>query len=96
MVGKSLGHYSILEPLGRGGAGDVYVAEDNKLNRRVALKILKPSVSDDEMLMLSFKREAQALAALNHPGVVTVYSVEEVAGTHFLTMELRAGRCARS
>lgn len=95
MVGKSLGHYSILEPLGRGGAGHVYVAEDTKLNRRVALKVLKPALSDDEMLMLSFKREAQALAALSHPGVVTVYSVEEADGTHFLTMELIVGQSLR-
>ena len=95
MVGKTLGHYSILERLGRGGAGEVYVAEDTRLHRRVALKILKPSMAGDRTLLLSFKREAQALAALSHPGVVTVYSVEEVDGTHFFTMELIDGRSLR-
>ncbi len=95
MVGKNLGHYSIVERLGQGGAGDVYVAEDTKLNRRVALKILKSSMADDETLMLSFKRESQALAAMSHPGVVTVYSVEEDDGTHFLTMELIEGKSLR-
>jgi serine/threonine protein kinase len=95
MVGRRLGHYSIIDRLGRGGAGDVYLAEDTKLQRRVALKVLKPSLADDEVLMLSFTREAQALAALSHPGVVTVYSVEEADGTHFLTMELIHGRPLR-
>ena len=95
MVGKTLGHYRILKRLGRGGAGDVYLAEDAKLNRRVALKILKPALAGDEMLLLSFKREAQALAALSHPGVVTVYSVEEVDGANFLTMELIEGQPLR-
>ena len=96
MSGKTLGQYSVLERLGRGAAGDVYVARDNKLNRRVALKVLKPSMSGDEMLLLSFKREAQALAALSHPNVVTVYSVEEVDGLLFLTMELLDGKPLRN
>lgn len=95
MVGKTLGHYSILQHLGGGGAGEVYVAEDTRLHRRVALKVLKPSMAGDRTLLLSFQREAQALAALSHPGVVTVYSVEEVAGTRFLTMELIDGRPLR-
>lgn len=95
MIGKTLAHYRILEALGKGGTGKVYLAEDTRLNRQVALKILKRDLATDAHLLLAFQREAQALATLNHPGVVTVYSVEEDEGVRFLTMEYIPGKSLR-
>jgi serine/threonine protein kinase len=95
MTGKKLAHYEILEPLGKGGTGKVYLAQDTRLNRRVALKVLKRDVASDSDMLLAFRREAQALASLDHPGVVTVYSVEEDQGIRFLTMEYIAGQTLR-
>ena len=91
MIGRNLSHYRILETLGKGGMGEVYVAEDPKLKRRVALKVLPPEMAADPDRCLRFEREAQALAALNHPNIVTVHSVEEADGIHFITMELVEG-----
>lgn len=71
--------------------GDVYVAEDTKLSREVALKVLPPEVASDERRK-RFEREAKAVAALNHPNIVHVYSVEEAEGIHFITMELVRGK----
>ena len=91
MIGKTLSHYKILEKLGSGGMGEVYVAEDTKLHRNVALKILPPEMASEERRH-RFEREAQAIAALNHPNIVTVFSVEESEGVHFITMELVQGK----
>jgi len=90
MIGTTLGHYRIVRSLGRGGMGEVYAAEDTKLHRTVALKVLPPGTGDPDRLK-RFQREAQAVAALNHPNVVTIYSVEEAGGVPFLTMELVDG-----
>ena len=92
MVGQTLAHYKILERIGAGGMGEVYLAEDTTLNRRVALKVLPPEVAESGDRRNRFTREAKALAALNHPSIVTVYSVEEDAGVHFITMELVRGK----
>lgn len=92
MTGKILAHYRILEQIGAGGMGAVYRAEDLKLNRHVALKILPPEVASNPERLERFKREARAVAALNDPHIVTVYSVEEVDGVHFITMELVNGQ----
>ena len=92
MVGTTLSHYRVLELLGRGGMGEVYAAEDLKLRRRVALKVLPAEMADSPERRRRFEREAQAVAALNHPGIVTIYSVEHEGGTAFLTMELVEGR----
>jgi serine/threonine protein kinase len=91
-TGRSLGHYAIQGLLGAGGMGEVYAAEDTRLKRRVALKVLPDSVAHDETRRLRFEREAQSVAALNHPNIVTLHSVEQVDGTVFLTMELVEGR----
>lgn len=91
MLGKTLNHYTIIESLGKGGMGEVYLARDAKLNRKVALKILAPGTVSDAARRARFEREAQAIAALNHPNIVTVYSVEEAEGTQFITMELIEG-----
>ena len=92
MIGESVHHYRILEKLGAGGMGDVYLAEDGKLKRKVALKVLPEAMASDPKRLARFQREAEAVAALNHPNIVTIYSVEEAGGIHFLTMELVEGR----
>jgi serine/threonine protein kinase len=92
LPGTVLGHYRITSPLGKGGMGEVYAAEDTKLHRTVALKILPPSVAADPERRRRFEREAQAVAALNHPNIVTIYSVEEAGGVVFLAMEAVDGR----
>ena len=91
MVGRTLSHYKILEKLGSGGMGEVYVAEDTKLGRQVALKVLPPETATGERLM-RFEREAKAVAALDHPNIVTIYSVEELEGVHFYTMQWVNGK----
>jgi pimeloyl-ACP methyl ester carboxylesterase len=92
MIGQPLGHYRILEKLGEGGMGEVYRAEDSTLKRQVALKVLPTDVAGSQERLDRFQREAESLAALNHPNIVHVYSVEEGDGVHFLTMELVDGQ----
>src|ERR1700680_2220799 len=85
--GTKLGPYEILAPLGVGGMGEVYRARDSKLRRDVALKVLPDEFARDPDRMASFRREAELLAALNHPHIVQIYAVEENA----LVMELVEG-----
>ncbi len=92
MLAEALGHYRILRPLGKGGMGEVYAAQDTKLGRSVALKILPQALAADPARRERFEREARAVAALNHPHIVTIHSVEEADGVPFLTMELIEGR----
>lgn len=92
MIGRTLAHYKVQEKLGSGGMGDVYVAEDTELGRQVALKVLPSEMAESEERRARFKREARAIAALNHPNIVTVHSVEEADGVHFMTMELVRGK----
>ena len=92
MIGNSLAHYTIVARLGKGGMGEVYVAEDTKLGRRVALKVLPEEMAADPERRARFEREARAVAALNHPNIVTLHSVEMVDGVHFITMELVEGQ----
>src|SRR5262245_45446745 len=89
--GTRLGHYDIVMPLGTGGMGEVYRASDTKLGRDVALKVLPAELARDADRLARFQREARAVAALNHPRIVTIYSVEEAGGVHFFTMELVEG-----
>ena len=91
LAGQTLAHYRITATLGAGGMGEVYRATDTKLGRDVALKVLPAEVASNPERLERFRREAKALAALDHPGVVTVYSVEEADGVHFLTMQLVEG-----
>ena len=81
MIGQTLAHYKILEKIGSGGIGEVYLAEDTKLDRKVALKVLPPEFAVHEERSARFKREARALAALDHANIVQVFSVEEASRT---------------
>jgi serine/threonine protein kinase len=92
LIGETLQHYKIVKQLGRGGMGEVYLAEDTKLNRQVALKVLTAEVADNPEYRSRFKREAQAIAALNHSNIVTIHAVEESEGKLFLVMELVKGQ----
>ena len=89
-AGTRLGQYEILGPLGAGGMGEVYRARDRKLNRDVAIKVLPEVVASDRERLARFAREAQALAALNHPNIATIYGVEDGA-TQAIVMELVEG-----
>jgi len=90
--GTRLAVYEIQAPIGAGGMGEVYRATDTKLGRGVAVKILPTEMAQDPDRLARFHREARAVATLNHPNVVTLYSVEECDGVHFLTMELIEGQ----
>ncbi|HUP22971.1 MAG TPA: protein kinase [Thermoanaerobaculia bacterium] len=91
MTGRVLAHYNILERIGSGGMGDVYLAEDLRLHRRVALKVLSEDSRASATRSARFEREMRAIAAINHPNVVTLYDVEEADGLRFLAMELVEG-----
>src|SRR5262249_47623866 len=91
-AGTRLGHYQIVTPLGAGGMGEVYRASDTKLARDVALKVLPADLARHADRLARFQREARAVAALNHPHIVTIHSVEEADGIHFFTMELVEGQ----
>jgi eukaryotic-like serine/threonine-protein kinase len=91
-IGHTVLHYRIIEKVGAGGMGEVYRATDSKLGRDVALKVLPADMARDPDRLVRFQREARAVAALNHPHIVTIYSVEEADGVHFLTMELVRGQ----
>ena len=90
--GTRVGHYVIEAPLGAGGMGEVYRAHDPRLGRDVALKLLRTEVANDQTRLERFTREARAVAALNHPHIVTIYSTEEADGVRFMTMELLEGQ----
>jgi serine/threonine-protein kinase len=91
MIGRTLLHYEILEKLGEGGMGEVWLARDTRLDREVAIKVLSPEVAADPERLERFRREAKAVAALNHPNIVTIHSVEEENDVPFFTMEYVEG-----
>src|SRR6266851_4576848 len=90
-TGARLGAYEIVAPLGAGGMGEVYRGRDARLNRDVAIKILPAALANDAQYMSRFEREAQMLAAMNHPNIATVYGIEQGA----LVMELLEGEDLR-
>jgi len=91
VIGTTLAHYEVLERIGVGGMGEVYRARDTKLDRDVALKVLPAAAAEDPERRRRFEREAKAIASLHHPHIVTIFSIEEADGIHFLTMELVRG-----
>lgn len=96
MIGTQLGHYRVLTQLGSGSMGEVFVAYDTRLERRVALKLPRRDVTASVDRLAMFRREARAAAVLNHPNIVHLYSVEEADGLIFITMELVQGRSLRA
>src|SRR5512137_2400644 len=91
MNGKTLGHYRVGEQLGRGGMGEVYLADDLNLNRKVALKFLPEAFATDLERMARFEREAKLLASLNHSNIAAIYGLEQAEGKRFLILELVEG-----
>ncbi len=91
MVGKTLGHYRILEKIGAGGMGEVYRAHDDHLDRDVAIKVLPAGTLADESARKRFRKEALALSKLNHPNIATVFDFDTQDGVDFLVMELVVG-----
>ena len=91
-LGMLLGdRYEVIEKIGTGGMSDVYKAKDHKLNRYVAVKVLKQEFSENANFVSKFIVEAQAAAGLMHPNIVNVYDVGEEAGIHYIIMELVEG-----
>src|SRR5467141_4991597 len=90
-AGTKLGHYEIRAQLGAGGMGEVYLALDAKLDRKVALKILPAELAANQDRMRRFVQEAKAAAALNHPNIAHIYEIGESEGTNFIAMEFIEG-----
>ena len=95
-TGDALGQYRIVEKIGEGGMGVVYSARDTRLNRAVAIKVLRADVAADADRVARFQREAVLLAALNHPNIGAIYGLEESAGQVFLVLELVEGETLAS
>lgn len=95
LAGKEISHYKIVRLLGAGGMGEVYLAEDTKLHRQVALKILTPQFETDLERIKRFKKEARAVSALNHPNIITIYSIEETEAGSFIATEFIDGQTLR-
>src|SRR5881394_4106698 len=93
--GTRLGRYEIRSKIGEGGMGEVYLAEDTQLRRRVALKILPADIAAHRDRMRRFVQEAQAAAALNHPNIAHIYEIGESDGVNFIAMEFIDGQMLR-
>ncbi len=101
MIGKTISHYKVLEKLGEGGMGEVYLAEDLKLERKVAIKFLPQHLTKDKENVERFEREAKAAASLNHSNIVTIYEIAEeddpdsASKQTFIVMEYVEGKTLR-
>ncbi len=94
--GKSLAHFRVVSPLGAGGMGEVYLAEDLRLGRRVALKVLTEKFSEDEDRLRRFEFEARTVSALNHPNILTIHDIGLVDGVRFIATEFVDGETLRA
>ena len=93
--GSTVSHYTIVEPIGSGGMGEVYLAEDTRLGRRVALKVLPSEMADDQHRLRRFEREARAVSALNHPNILTIFDFETAGDVRFFASEFVSGSTLR-
>ncbi len=91
MIGRTLSHYKVLEKIGEGGMGEIYLAKDTKLDREVAVKVLPSAFSENKERLARFEREAKLLASLNHPNIAAIHELEESDGVHFLALEYVPG-----
>src|SRR5215470_10067225 len=94
-TGTRLGPYEVLSPLGAGGMGQVFLAQDSKLHRKVAIKFLNPKFSNNPEQLSRFIQEAEAAAALSHPNVAHIYEVNRLDGVNFIAMEYVEGETLR-
>ena len=94
-IGTKLGRYEIRSKIGEGGMGEVYLAQDTKLDRKVALKILPADVADNKDRMRRFVQEAKAASALNHPNIITIHEIDETDSGHFIATEFIDGETLR-
>ncbi len=94
-IGQSVGHYKVLELLGTGGMGEVYLAEDERLRRRIALKLLPADFTVDETRVQRFQQEARSASALNHPNIITIHEIGEFDGHYFIATEFIEGETLR-
>ena len=94
-MGQTLAHYRVLSLVGEGGMGEVYLAEDTRLGRRVALKLLSAAFTNDDDRMRRFMQEARAASALNHPNILTVHEIGRVNGVDFIATEFIEGETLR-
>ncbi len=94
-AGQNIGSYQVLSFISRGGMGEVYLAQDARLNRKVALKLLPESFTKNNDRLRRFEQEAQSASALNHPNIITIYEIQEVAGNHVIATEFVDGETLR-
>jgi serine/threonine protein kinase len=94
-LGSEIGHYKILSLLGRGGMGEVFLAQDTQLGRHVALKLLPPEFTRDTERVQRFRQEARAASALNHPNIITIFAIDEADGMQFIATEFIDGATLR-
>jgi len=92
LIGGRIGAYDVVSLLGRGGMGEVYLAHDSRLGRKVAVKLLRPALTGRADLTRRFEQEARAASSLNHPNIVTIYEIGEFDGRRFLAMEFVEGQ----
>src|SRR2546425_11984051 len=93
--GARLDRYEMLSPLGQGGMGEVYLAQDTRLKRKIALKLLPAQFTTDADRVRRFEQEAQAASALNHPNIITIHDSGVVNGAHYIATEFIAGQTLR-
>jgi serine/threonine protein kinase len=92
MIGQTVSHHKIIEKIGEGGMGEVYLAEDTKLDRKVAIKFLPEHLTKNKDNVERFEREAKAAASLNHPNIVTIYEIASENDQTFIVMEYVEGK----
>ncbi len=96
IIGQQITHYRILAPLGKGGMGEVYLAEDRRLERKVALKVLPAAFTQERDRLRRFEREAKATSALNHPNILTIHEIGAVDDAHYIVSEYVEGETLRA